>query len=764
MNKKKLVAILTLLCFMFTLMPVAAMAAETQDTVILKIGSTDIYKNGVKMTTDVPPTIVDGRTLVPVRVIIEALGGDVDWDETTRTVTISIDGKVLKLVIDKEIPGYGTGAMIIDGRTMVPIRYISEYVGYEVKWIEATQQVIITRTTGEAETTYTVSFDLNTGSEGVYKTVTVEEGQTVEKPDVEHKSGRVFHGWYTNDEGKGEPFDFSTPIYSDLTLYGHWSSVSYGGGSGSSAPSAPSHNHEYNYTANNNGTHVKTCNGCSDVNVTEKCTKATENECVCGTYFVSNNEELSAAISAGKTNIYLQDGNYTMPDVAKGKAFTITGSEAGKVTIKVVPAGQGEANGQLDYSLDGSTVTFNNVTIETNSQLYAGYARLSATYNDCVIQNTYNLGTGNSEFNNCTFNITNEYLRVGGAYSAVFNGCTFNTDGRAILVFQDGTSVAQTVTVNNCTFNATAAAKTWNGIHVAAVSIDGSQGGTYVVNLIGENTVDSNFNGLWQIKAEDENVTISNTVSTADELVEAFTNLEAGDVIYIGADIDMTGKTITPVTGNKAFTMYGNGYTISNLESTAAALFVDHSGSSAYAFDGVNLKNCSVNSTTNYGALFVGDGDTSDAITITNCHVENCTVISAKYAAAFVAYTAGYDVQNNGPVYSDVTITDCSVTGSSITGGGSVGAAIGHAGGNPDTTNTITNFEVNGVTINGEDTEHTGIVVGTANVGKTIINDVTYNNVKGNYNTTTQIYGRFVPNTTGTLEIDGASVVNSANV
>ena len=77
-----------------------------------------------------------------------------------------------------------------------------------------------------------------------------------------------------------------------------------------------------------------------------------------------------------------------------------------------------------------------------------------------------------------------------------------------IYVFQDGTSNAQTVTVKDCTFNATASAKTWNGIHVAAVSIDGTNG-SYVVNLEGTNTVDSDFNGLWQIKAGESNVTVN---------------------------------------------------------------------------------------------------------------------------------------------------------------------------------------------------------------------------------------------------------------
>ncbi|MBE5776546.1 MAG: hypothetical protein E7326_03495 [Clostridiales bacterium] len=224
---------------------------------------------------------------------------------------------------------------------------------------------------------------------------------------------------------------------------------------------------------------------------------------------VTNNEELAAAIANGETEIKLAAGEYNIPAAAKGKTLTLTGVSPEKTTITVVPAGQGEANGQLDYNLDGSTVTFNDLTIKTNSQLYAGYARLSADYNNCVIQNTYNLGANSDNtFTNCTINISNEYLRVNGAAKATFDKCTFNTDGRAILVYQDGSNIHQEVTVKDCTFNATAPAKTWNGIHVAAVSIDGTNG-TYTVNLEGTNTVDADFNGLWQIKTGDANVTVN---------------------------------------------------------------------------------------------------------------------------------------------------------------------------------------------------------------------------------------------------------------
>lgn len=230
-----------------------------------------------------------------------------------------------------------------------------------------------------------------------------------------------------------------------------------------------------------------------------------------GVATVSSTQALAAVLNKGITKINLTAGTYTVPTAAQSKTLTISGNTGNPadVVVKVTPSGQSEAGGQLDYGFDGSTVTFTDLTIQTNSQLYAGFARLSATYNNCIIQNTYNLGTGNSAFYDCTINITNEYLRVAGASSAIFERCTFNTDGRALLVFQDGTNVAQTVTVKDCEFNATAAAYTWNGIHVAAVSIDGSQGGTYVVNLEGTNTVDSDMNGLWQIKAGETKVTVN---------------------------------------------------------------------------------------------------------------------------------------------------------------------------------------------------------------------------------------------------------------
>ncbi len=117
--------------------------ADYDQRIVMQINNKNIVVNNRTITNDVSPVIVGDRTLVPVRIVIELLGGTADWDEATRTVTLTIDGKVLKLVIDEEIPGYGTGATIINNRTYVPIRWIIENLDGHVTWIEATQQIII---------------------------------------------------------------------------------------------------------------------------------------------------------------------------------------------------------------------------------------------------------------------------------------------------------------------------------------------------------------------------------------------------------------------------------------------------------------------------------------------------------------------------------------------------------------------------------------------------------------------------------------------
>jgi len=164
---------------------------------------------------------------------------------------------------------------------------------------------------------------------------------------------------------------------------------------------------------------------------------------------ITSTNKLNTALAAGKTELFLAAGEYDINN-GQGKTLTITGLSK-KVVIKVVGGEQGEAGGQLDYGLDGSTVTFNNLTIKTNNQTYAGYARLVATYNNCVFENCYCLN-GNSTFTDCTFNVSGDQYNVWtwGAPVATFTNCTFNSDGKAVLLY--GTANTK-LTLNDCTFN-----------------------------------------------------------------------------------------------------------------------------------------------------------------------------------------------------------------------------------------------------------------------------------------------------------------------
>lgn len=169
-------------------------------------------------------------------------------------------------------------------------------------------------------------------------------------------------------------------------------------------------------------------------------------------YFTANsvvansNASLDSAITSGAETIYLGEGNFVIPDSAQGKTLTIKGN--GNTVIANQNDGSYEG---CDYSLDGATVTFEGVVINTDGHTYAGYARLNATYNNCTFNGTYTL-YGNSVFNNCTFNISGDLYNIWtwGAPTATFNNCTFNSDGKALLLYGQANTI---LTLNDCTFN-----------------------------------------------------------------------------------------------------------------------------------------------------------------------------------------------------------------------------------------------------------------------------------------------------------------------
>ena len=171
-----------------------------------------------------------------------------------------------------------------------------------------------------------------------------------------------------------------------------------------------------------------------------------------GNYIASSNEGITNAISDGATTINLIQGNYVIPSSAQGKTLTIIGTGTPEdVKVAVTKVGTGGEN--CDYAFDGSTVTFESITITTNSSTYIGYARCNGTYKNCVINGTYTL-YGDSKFERCTFNVSGDVYNIWtwGAKNMEFDRCTFNSDGKALLLYQEGTNTVN-LTVKSCIFN-----------------------------------------------------------------------------------------------------------------------------------------------------------------------------------------------------------------------------------------------------------------------------------------------------------------------
>ncbi|MCL2456678.1 MAG: copper amine oxidase N-terminal domain-containing protein, partial [Defluviitaleaceae bacterium] len=111
---------------------------------------TDLTGNAQTQTMDVVPMIQNGRTLLPVRFIANALGAGVDWNDARKEVTLTIDGgsRILPIgIITPELSALGMDVppQITNGRTMVPLRFISEFFGAVVTWDGETQRIEIKR-------------------------------------------------------------------------------------------------------------------------------------------------------------------------------------------------------------------------------------------------------------------------------------------------------------------------------------------------------------------------------------------------------------------------------------------------------------------------------------------------------------------------------------------------------------------------------------------------------------------------------------------
>ncbi len=174
--KKKLhKALCITLIAVFALSLTTVFAVDSSDVEIkLQIDNPVMTVNGTETEIDpgrgTVPVINQGRTLVPIRAIIEALGGTVGWDGEKSEVTLNVGDDEIKLVIDSKNAFLNGKKSILDvapttinDRTMLPIRYVAESFKFEVQWDESTNTVTIIK--GSTQTIIEIFDNLGPGNE-----------------------------------------------------------------------------------------------------------------------------------------------------------------------------------------------------------------------------------------------------------------------------------------------------------------------------------------------------------------------------------------------------------------------------------------------------------------------------------------------------------------------------------------------------------------------------------------------------------------------
>jgi hypothetical protein len=107
--------------------------------------------NGAELNSEVPPQLIDGRTMLPLRAIGEALGMEVGFDGATQTATLTAPNinithvvHTSQISVNGVVQNFDVPSTIIDGRTLVPVRMLAEAIGANVDWDAETRTAVIT--------------------------------------------------------------------------------------------------------------------------------------------------------------------------------------------------------------------------------------------------------------------------------------------------------------------------------------------------------------------------------------------------------------------------------------------------------------------------------------------------------------------------------------------------------------------------------------------------------------------------------------------
>ncbi|MDD3894627.1 MAG: serine hydrolase [Syntrophomonadaceae bacterium] len=144
---RKICLVLCLAIFvsaLFFIVDTNAVVAEEQKEI-------KVLLDNQSLDFDVPPVIINDRTMVPFRIIFEALGATVEWESTTKTVSACKDDIKISFIINgasalknEAVVNLDVPAQILNGRTLVPLRFVSTAMGANVTWDDINKTVIIT--------------------------------------------------------------------------------------------------------------------------------------------------------------------------------------------------------------------------------------------------------------------------------------------------------------------------------------------------------------------------------------------------------------------------------------------------------------------------------------------------------------------------------------------------------------------------------------------------------------------------------------------
>lgn len=179
--KKIFMSVMILLCAVLLTWAEGAAFEGERIEINFKVGDEILYINGEDVKVE-KPVVINGVTLVPLRVITEAFGAEVDWNGQQRSVTLSYSQVSIKLYIDNKEAYVDKNAVelleaprIINDRTMVPLRFIAENFGADVEYNEYTKQITVIKIKANAHS--------------------IKDYSLIIKKTTKEKVGDSYYGW-----------------------------------------------------------------------------------------------------------------------------------------------------------------------------------------------------------------------------------------------------------------------------------------------------------------------------------------------------------------------------------------------------------------------------------------------------------------------------------------------------------------------------------------------------------------------------------------